>query len=332
MAAEWSEPTTVRAKRPRRRWPRRAGLTLLVVLVVLAAYGIGLYFWAGSRLQTTDAFSDYDGRPAAGAGTNWLLVGSDSRENLTPEQRKDLHVGNDEGNRTDTIMVLHYGDNGPYLVSIPRDSYVSIPGYGQNKINYAYSVGGAKLLTQTVEQSTGLRMDHYAEVSFLGLVDVVDSLGGVEICVADGGLHDEKSGADFDAGCQTMNGTQALQYARARYSDPTGDLGRVKRQQDLVDAIAHKALSLRVLVPPWRLIPFMSASLDALTVDKDTGVGALANMGVKMSDPASTTTVPVGSEPDVSGVGDVVMWNESEADQLFTALREDKAIPTFDGN
>lgn len=78
--------------------------------------------------------------------------------------------------------------------------------------------------------------------------------------------------------------------------------------------------------------PVHERLLDALTVDKDTGVGALANMGVKMSDPASTTTVPVGSEPDVSGVGDVVMWNESEADQLFTALREDKAIPTFDGN
>ncbi|MFI5665101.1 LCP family protein [Streptomyces sp. NPDC051684] len=332
MAGEWSEPTTVRATRPRRRWPRRLALTLLVVLVVLAAYGIGLYFWAGSRVRTTDAFSDYEGRPAAGAGTNWLLVGSDSRESLTPEQRKDLHVGNDEGDRTDTIMVLHYGDNGPYLVSIPRDSYVPIPGHGQNKINYAYSVGGAKLLTQTVEQSTGLRMDHYAEVNFLGLVDVVDSLGGVEICVADGGLHDEKSGADFDAGCQQMNGTQALQFARARYSDPTGDLGRVKRQQQLVDAIANKALSPGVLVPPWNLIPFMSASLDALTVDQDTGVAALANMGVKMSDPAATTTVPVGSEPNVSGVGDVVMWNESEADQLFTALREDKAIPTFDGN
>ncbi|MFF3495671.1 LCP family protein [Streptomyces sp. NPDC002795] len=332
MAGEWSEPTTMRTARPRRRWPKRVALTLLVVLVVLVAYGIGLYFWADSRLQTTDAFSDYEGRPAAGAGTNWLLVGSDSRENLTPEQRKDLHVGNDAGDRTDTIMVLHYGDNGPYLVSIPRDSYVSIPGYGKNKINYAYSVGGARLLTQTVEQSTGLRMDHYAEVSFLGLVDVVDSLGGVEICVADGGLHDEKSGADFDAGCQTMNGTQALQFARARYSDPTGDLGRVKRQQQLVDAIAAKALSPGVLVPPWNLIPFMSASLDALVVDQDTGVPALATMGVKMSDPAATTTVPVGSEPNVSGAGDVVMWNESEADQLFTALREDKAIPTFGGN
>ncbi|MER5442052.1 LCP family protein [Streptomyces sp. NPDC002790] len=332
MAGEWSEPTTVRATRPRRRWPKRLALTLLVVLVVLVAYVVGLYFWAGARLQTTDAFGEYDGRPAAGAGTNWLLVGSDSRENLTPEQRKELHVGNDEGDRTDTIMVLHYGDNGPYLVSIPRDSYVSIPGHGKNKINYAYSVGGAKLLTRTVEQSTGLRMDHYAEVNFLGLVDVVDSLGGVELCVADGGLHDEKSGADFDAGCQTMNGTQALQFARARYSDPTGDLGRVKRQRQLVDAIAGKALGPGVLVPPWNLIPFVSASLDALTVDEDTGVAALANMGVKMSDPVSTTTVPVGSESSVSGVGDVVMWNESEADQLFTALREDKAIPTFDGN
>ncbi|MGY0486065.1 LCP family protein [Streptomyces sp. WG-D5] len=332
MAGEWSEPTTVRAARKRRSRPKRVLLAPLVVLVLLLAYVVGLYFWAGSRLQTADALGGYDGRPTAGAGTNWLLVGSDSRADLTPEQRKDLHVGNDEGNRTDTIMLLHYGDSGPYLVSLPRDSYVSIPGHGKNKINYAYSVGGAKLLTQTVEQSTGLRVDHYAEISFLGLVDVVDALGGVEICVADGGLHDEKSGADFDAGCQTMNGTQALQYARARYADPTGDLGRVKRQQQLVDAIGNKALSPGVLIPPWNLIPFASAALDALTVDTDTGVAALANMGVKISDPVSTTTVPVGSEPYVSGVGDVVMWNESEAEQLFSALREDTAIPTFDSN
>ncbi|MEV5611101.1 LCP family protein [Streptomyces sp. NPDC052225] len=315
-----------------RRWPKRVLLTLLVVLVVLAGYATGLYFWADSRLQTTEAFTGHDGRPADGEGTDWLLVGSDSRADLTPEQRKELHVGNDTGLNTDTIMVLHYGDNGPYLISIPRDSYVSIPGHGKNKINAAYALGGAPLLTRTVEQATGLRMDHYAEINFLGLVNVVDALGGVTLCVADGGLHDEKSGADFDAGCQTMDGVQALQYARARYSDPQGDLGRVERQQQLVNAIADKALSPAVLIPPWKLIPFLSASLDALTVDDGTGIGSLATMGRKMSSLAATTTVPVASEPYVSGVGDVVLWDDSEAAQLFAALRDDTAIPTFDGN
>ncbi|MEV3859695.1 LCP family protein [Streptomyces sp. NPDC050095] len=316
----------------KRRWPKRVLLTLLVVLVLLVGYGTALYFWADSRLQTTKAFTDYSGRPTAGKGTDWLLVGSDSRANLTPEQRKELHVGNDQGLNTDTIMLLHYGDSGPYLISIPRDSYVSVPGHGKNKINAAYALGGAPLLTRTVEQATGLHLDHYAEINFLGLVDVVDSLGGVTICVPDGGLHDEKSGADFDAGCQHMDGVQALQYARARYSDPQGDLGRVKRQRQLVDAIADKALSAGVLIPPWKLIPFLSASLDALTVDEGTGIGSLGTMGLKMSDLAATTTVPVGSEPYVAGVGDVVEWNQGEADQLFAALRDDTTIPTFDSN
>jgi LCP family protein required for cell wall assembly len=305
--------------------------TLLVVVLVVVGYGAGLYFWADSRLQTTDALGDYAGRPAAGKGSDWLLVGSDTRADLTPEQRKELHVGNDAGLNTDTIMVLHYGATGPYLVSIPRDSYVSIPGHGKNKINAAYAMGGPKLLTRTVEQATGLRIGHYTEIGFLGLVNVVDSLGGVTLCVGAGGLHDEKSGADFGPGCQHMNGVQALQYSRARYSDPRGDLGRVERQRQLVHAIAAKALSVSVLVPPWRVIPFLSATLDALTVDQDTGLTELTEMSRKLNDLAATTTVPVASEPALPGVGDVVLWDQAKASQLFTALREDHAIPTFGG-
>ncbi|MET9495027.1 LCP family protein [Streptomyces sp. NPDC006552] len=316
----------------RRRWPRRVLAVLLLVLVLLAGYGTGLYFWADSRLRTTEAFGAGGGRPADGKGTDWLLVGSDSRADLTPEQRKQLHVGNDEGLNTDTIMILHHGDSGPYLVSIPRDSYVPIPGHGRNKINAAYSLGGARLLTATVEQATGLRLDHYAEIDFLGLVDVVDAIGGVTLCVPRGGLHDAKSGADFDAGCQAMDGVQALQYARARYSDPQGDLGRVKRQRQLLDAIAGKALGPGVLVPPWKLVPFLRTTLDALTVDPGTGVGALATMGTKMRSLAGTTTVPVASEPYVPGAGDVVEWDRGEARRLFAALRADTAIPTFDAN
>ncbi|MFE0103155.1 LCP family protein [Streptomyces sp. NPDC059009] len=318
--------------RKKRRWPRRVLLILLALVVLVAAYGTALYFWADSRLRTTKAFAAYEGEPGPSKGTDWLLIGSDSRSALTPEQRKELHVGNDQGLNTDTIMVLHYGDSGPYLVSIPRDSYVPIPGHGKGKINSAYAIGGAPLLTRTVEQATGLRLDHYAEVNFLGFVDVVDALGGVRICVPSGGLHDEKSGADFDAGCQHMDGVQALQYVRARYSDPLGDLGRVKRQQQLVSAVADKAVSWRVLLPPWELIPFVSASLDALTVDRDTGVGALAQLGLKMEGlshgSGATTTVPVASEPDIAGVGDVVVWDEEKAGRLFGALRDDQPLPS----
>ncbi|MZD04012.1 LytR family transcriptional regulator [Streptomyces sp. SID5785] len=316
----------------RRRWPRRVLWTLVAVVVVVVGYGAGLYFWADGRLRTTDALGSYAGRPAAGRGSDWLLVGSDSRADLTPEQRKELHVGGDAGRNTDTIMILHHGDSGPYLVSIPRDSYVTIPGHGKNKINAAYALGGPELLTRTVEQATGLRIGHYVEIGFLGLVDVVDSLGGVTLCVPSGGLHDEKSGADFDGGCQHMDGVQSLQYVRARHADPRGDLGRVARQRQLVDAVADEALSASVLIPPWNVIPFLAATLDALTVDRRTGLTELTEMGRELSDPAATTTVPVASEPDLPGVGDVVLWDEDKAGRLFSALREDRAIPTFDGN
>ncbi|MEV7346813.1 LCP family protein [Streptomyces sp. NPDC093544] len=317
-----------------RRWPKRLALTLLTLVLCVVAYGIGLYFWGDSRLRHTDAFDSYADRPSADPGADWLLIGSDSRSELTPEQRKELHVGNDDVQNTDTIMLLHYGKSGPYLVSLPRDSYVDIPGHGKNKINAAYALGGAKLLTRTVEQATGLNLDHYAEVNFLGFVDVVDSLDGVTICVAKGGLHDTKSGADFDAGCQRMNGTQALAYVRARYSDPLGDLGRVKRQRQLVSAVADKALSPAVVVPPWRLIPWLGASFDALTVDDGTGVRDLGQMGLRMKDLAdgdgATTTVPVGEETSVDGVGDVVEWDSAKAEQLFSALRDDTPIPASD--
>ncbi|WP_369218069.1 LCP family protein, partial [Streptomyces flavofungini] len=183
-----------------RRWVKRAAFTLLALTVVVAAYGTGLYFWAGSRIRTTPAFADYAGRPEPGKGTTWLLVGSDSRAALTPEQRKALHVGDEQVLNTDTIMLLHYGEHGPRLVSLPRDSYVPIPGHGKGKINSAYATGGAPLLTRTVERATGVRVDHYAEVDFLGFVGIVDALGGVPVRVPRGGLRDARSGADFDGG------------------------------------------------------------------------------------------------------------------------------------
>ncbi|MFE9248790.1 LCP family protein [Streptomyces sp. NPDC007088] len=309
-------------------------VVLLVLVLGVAGYGTWLYLWAGHRLRTTSALAPYPGRPAASKGADWLLIGSDSRSGLSAGERRRLHVGGDAGRNTDTLMVVHYGDNGPYLVSIPRDSYVAIPGHGKNKINAAYALGGAKLLTRTVEQATGLRLDHYAEVDFPGFVDVVDSLGGVRICVPKGGLRDSHSGADFGAGCQRMNGVQALAYVRARYTDPEGDLGRVKRQRQLVSAVAHEAFSASVVLNPWELVPFLRTSFDAVTVDDDTDVRALLGLARRMRDlsdgKGATTTVPVSAEPQVSGVGDVVVWKEPDARALFRALREDRPIPDSD--
>ncbi|PJJ02428.1 LytR family transcriptional attenuator [Streptomyces sp. 2333.5] len=347
-----SSPTTYRAERarwwhrrrlarslgapgpPRRRWSWLPPtlVTLLVLVILVVAGGAWLYIWAEGNLRHVAALGDYAGRPAAGKGTNWLLVGSDSRGELTPQQRRDLHVGNGRVQNTDTIMVLHSGDHGPTLVSLPRDSYVPIPGHGSRKINEAFADGGPQLLTRTVEQATGLRIDRYAEVSFLGLVQVVDALGGVRLCL-DEPLKDEKSGADFPAGCRRMNGPQALAYARARYADPDGDLGRVKRQRQLIGAVADGMASSDVLLDPSRSKRVLDAALAALTVDEDADMAQLLGMGRSMRQIAggggTATTVPV-VRPGVmvGGVGSVLPWEENGASRLFQALREDDRIPT----
>ncbi|WP_394298675.1 LCP family protein [Streptomyces rimosus] len=329
-----------RGRRPRGRrplsWPKRIALVLLILVVLAVAGGVALYVWAGGQVRRTDALADYSGRPSSGKGTNWLLVGSDSRQSLTPEQRERLHVGNEEGLNTDTIMMLHRGDSGPYLVSLPRDSYVAVPGHGRNKVNVAFAEGGPKLLTRTVEQATGLRIDRYAEIDFLGFVQVVDALGGVRMC-PDKPLKDEKSGADFRAGCQKMDGVKALAYVRARYTDPEGDLGRVRRQRQLIGALGDKMLGAGVLLNPFALVPALDAALSALTVDRRAGVPDLARLGWSMKEIAdgegAATTVPVARPGvDLGGVGDVVEWDEKGARRLFRALREDVPIPTSGNN
>ncbi|MCB5907589.1 LCP family protein [Streptomyces sp. SF28] len=311
-------------------------MVLSVLVVLVFAGGAALYVWADGRLRQVAAIGDYAGRPAAGKGTNWLLVGSDSRAGLTPAQREELHVGNDGGRNTDTVMVLHSGGHGPYLVSIPRDSYVRVPGHGRRKINEAYADGGPKLLTRTVEQATGLRIDRYAEVSFLGLVRVVDALHGVRMCL-DKPLKDARSGADFRAGCQEMNGRQALAYTRARYSDPEGDIGRVRRQRRLTAAVAGGMLGSGVYLNPFRWMPVAGAALSAVRVDEGAGVAELVGMGRSMKKITGgggrAVTVPV-ARPGVvvGGAGDVLEWDERGARRLFQALRDDDPIPTSDNN
>jgi len=336
----WHRRRTARSLRgpgpPRRRWAWLVWLLVALLVLVVAGVAVGawLYVSAGRQLRHMDALGDYPGRPSAGKGTNWLLIGSDSRTALTPQQRRDLHVGNNDVRNTDTIMVLHYGDHGPTLVSLPRDSYVPIPGHGNRKINEAFADGGPQLLTRTVEQATGLRIDHYAEVNFLGFVRVVDALDGVRLCL-DKPLRDERSGADFPAGCRRMNGTQALAYVRARYADPEGDLGRVKRQRQLLGAVADEMASPDILLDPTRLQRVLDTSLAALRVDDGTDMARVLDMGWSMKQIAGgeghATTVPV-MRPGVmvNGVGSVLRWDETGARRLFQALRADDRIPTSD--
>lgn len=307
-----------------------------MVVVLVAAGGMALYVRADHRVRHVAAVGDHPAGPPGGTGTNWLLVASDSRAGLSPQQRRELHVGIEEAGSTDTVMLLHSGAHGGSLVSLPRDSYVPVPGHGRGKLNEAYARGGPRLLTRTVEQATGLRVDHFAEVDFLGFVRVVDTLGGVRLCLPKP-LRDARSGADFPAGCRRMDGARALAYVRARHGDPAGDLGRVKRQRQLIGAVADAALGAGVLFNPFRLVPVVDAALAAVRVDQGAGLGELVGLGRAMKKIAdgggAATTVPV-ADPGVpmGEAGEVLLWDEEKARRLFRALREDDPIPTSGDN
>ena len=186
------------------------------------------YFWLNGKLNRSVALP---ATSLTSAGTNWLITGSDSRAGLSRAEIDALHVGFDEGTlNSDSIMLLHMGSGRPVLISIPRDSYVDIPGHGWNKINAALAYGGANLLIQTVEDVTGLKIDHYMGIGFGGLVAVVNKIGGVQICLKTA-INDSYSGVNLSAGCHNLNGNQALAFVRDRHSFATEDLQRIQDQR-----------------------------------------------------------------------------------------------------
>jgi LCP family protein required for cell wall assembly len=269
------------------------------------------------------------------AGTNWLLVGSDSREGLTKAERRELHTGKDEGSqRTDTIMVINISDSGkPTLISLPRDSYVTIPAHiaqdgssiedRKNKINTAYGQGGAPLLVETVERNTGLHIDHYMEVGFKGIRDITDAVGGVNMCIpAD--VTDKNSGLNLLAGCQELDGKNALAYVRMRYADPKGDLGRIERQQQYLSSVLKKAATPTVLLNPfsmWNLVDAGTESVNVGEGDSIVDIAMLARAMRGLSNGSGTlTTVPVANADANTAAGSSVIWDEEAARELFVSL------------
>ena len=219
-----------------------------------------MYFYFNGKLNRQNVLVDYAGRPAAAAGQNWLITGSDSRQGLTRQQERQLATGSlsaISGQRSDTILILHIGGPRDVLVSIPRDSYVPIPGYGMNKINAAFDLGGPKLLAKTVQNVTGLYINHYMGIGFGGLVSVVNSVGGVNMCLP-GPMVDPKAGLHLKAGCQTLNGDQALGFVRTR-NFAESDLQREQDQRLFLKALLSKMTSLGTIINPFAIIPAASA-------------------------------------------------------------------------
>jgi LCP family protein required for cell wall assembly len=287
-------------------------------VAVVLVLSLSMLLWADAQLNRVEALPEY--RVADTAGTNWLLVGSDSRQGLSDEDVDRLGTGGDLGvGRTDTIMILHIPLTGQArLVSLPRDSYVSIPGYGEDKINAAFSFGGPALLTTTVEQATGLRIDRYAEIGMGGLANVVDAVGGVELCPPEP-IYDPLAQLDVQAGCQEMDGPTALGYVRTR-ATAQGDLDRVHRQREFFAALVDQSTNAGTLLNPFRFIPLVSSTAGAFTVGKGDHVWHLGRVGLAMRGGVQTETVPVAGFADYA-VGNVVLWDQAGAQALWESMK-----------
>ena len=314
--------------------PRGAGRPRHTARRIVAFLALAGLVWgvatAAAVSATWSAVGRVDAEPAVGhiadtAGRNVLMVGSDGRANLSAAERKKLGTGFAEGARTDSIMILHTGSGDPTLVSIPRDSYVEIPGHGMNKINAAFALGGPALLAETVEKATGLALDGYLEIGFGGFAELVDSVGGVRMCLPTA-ISDEKAHIDLPAGCQVLDGTNSLGYVRARYFDPLGDLGRVQRQRAFLGALMGKLATPANVLLPWRLHTVGTAGASAITVGTDDGLygTAKAFQGLRAiaSDNGASVTVPVADAGLQTGAGLAVQWDGAAAEALFASLRK----------
>lgn len=302
-------------RRRRRRWGRIVLIVVALWLVLLIAVPI----WAWSQIEQVDA-EPGGNRPEATPGSTYLLVGSDSRDGLDRQQRRDFSTGDAVGQRTDTILLLHEPRfTGPtLLLSLPRDSIVDIPRSGTDKLNAAFAFGGPRLLVRTVEQETGVRIDNYVEIGFGGFVDVVDAVGGIEICPRRR-MRDPQAGLDIARGCQEADGATALGYVRSRKVIGTGDIDRGRRQREVVGKVAGKAASVWTVLNPIRYVRTANAGADALRIGENVGPIDLARFAWAMrsvtGDNGLTCTVPI--------VDFAVTWDEERAEDLFELIRQD---------
>ena len=302
--------TTTGRKRP-------IGKILLILLVAWIVFLIAVPLWAWSRIDKVN-IEPSGARPEDQPGANYLLVGSDSRKGLSKAERRRLGTGGASGQRTDTIMILHTGSGPSMLLSIPRDSIVDIPGQGTTKINSAFAFGGPKLLVKTIEQNTGLHVDHYVEIGFGGFVNSVDAVGGVTICPKQK-MKDKLANLDIKKGCQEVDGVTALGYARSRHVSQYGDLDRARHQREVVSAIGSEVKSPWTFINPVRYFRVNQAATSSLTISKGTGPFALARFGLAMTrvngKSGLTCAMPIADQ--------AIHWDRDRALELLRYLKTD---------
>lgn len=330
-----------RGRRP--RWGLRIVTGASALVLLASGVGHALVVGLEGGLRRLDPFAGLTGRPAASDGLNFLVVGVDDRHELSEEQRQRHRLGGESCDCTDTLMLVHVSEDRERLsvVSIPRDSFVRLPphtdpGTGKHhravpaKINSAYAHGGPHLTVRTVEDLTGVHVDHYLEVDFSSFLRTVDVLGGVPVCTTKP-LRDPYSGLDLPAGASTLDGAQALAYVRARHLGGDSDFGRMRRQQRFIAAVLDKATEGEVLANPVKFHEVTRTLLDSVRADEGFGTSEMVALGKAMRDfdpgSAEFVSVPV-ADPDhrVRGLGSTVRWDRREARRLFGALRDDRPL------
>ena len=317
---------------PRRRGLRRVLVGLgVLALVLLLVVGGGFWYlterYAGNIDRVSAVFADLDeeARPApatpeqaaAEDPVTFLLVGSDTRAELSPGETPD--------GRSDAIMLARFSADRRHaqVISVPRDSWVNIPGHGMNKINAAYSFGGPGLLVQTVEELTGVRIDHYAAIDFDGLIQVTDDLGGVDVVVAETTSNGPYT---FPAGPNHLDGDQARWYLGQRYGLAGGDFDRVRRQQQYLQAMFGKLFSSNTFTDPARLDAALLAVTEAAKLDDTLGNGDLLSMAYSLRgltpENIEFFTAPVLGT-GMEGPASVVYLDRTAGERMWAYLRTD---------
>ncbi|WP_214403749.1 LCP family protein [Pseudonocardia lacus] len=348
--------------------------TVIAMASVATLVAVGLVWNLQHRLETgrvtsTAAIPDAVPTPV-GESFTALLVGLDARTdaagNPLPQPLLDaLHAGPDEGQlHTDTIMLLHVpaGDDGAAVaVSIPRDSFVPIAGaHGTHKINSAYRRGkaaaeealqaqgitgpeldrrgreaGRATLVATVQDLTGITVDHFAEINLAGFVELTDALGGVPVCL-NAPVRDSYSGVDLPAGQQSVSGAGALAFVRQRHGLDGGDLDRIARQQAFAAGLAQRLTDAGTLSDPARLDQLVDVATRHVVLDSGWSIEELPQQLRRLAgDPLVFRTIPTG-RPDLRTPADgVAVEIDPEAvrdfvDAEFEAVETKAAEPTGD--
>ncbi|MEU3307754.1 LCP family glycopolymer transferase [Nocardiopsis sp. NPDC055551] len=340
-SAATATATVATGKKGHRRLRRVVLWTAASVAILLclgAATAYGYYHSLRSEMTQHDigsVLSEEDRPDKISDAVNILFIGSDGYEEDSPAYTEEF-----EGERSDSLMLAHISpDKRVSVISFPRDSLVQLPecdAYAKTEgtygyfgmINAAMYHGGPPCVVRTIESLTDIRVDHFVHLSFASFRDVVDAIGGVDMCIPEP-MRDERSKLDIEAGQQTLRGEEALSFVRARYDiGDGGDIGRIDRQQMFMAALADQVTSSDVLASPRKLNGVLQAVAQHSATDRELSLDRMLSIAVTMAD-VDLSDIEFHTVPWYQAPYDPnrVMWNQEDAEELFRAVREDRPLP-----